>query len=99
MGKTKVVEFGVRGVGKAEVYWKGEKLEEVEEHLGMLVEKGGSWRKNKDKLCFGEVEDARHVLFRCPAYGRQRGEVTAVFHLKCSQLRIDFFFKFSQKIY
>ena len=37
MGKTKVVEFGVRGVGKAEVYWKGEKLEEVEEYkyLGM----------------------------------------------------------------
>ena len=23
-------------------------------------------------MCFGEVEDPRHVLFRCPAYGRQR---------------------------
>ena len=29
-------------------------------------------RLRRCKLCFGEVEDARHVLFRCPAYGRQR---------------------------
>ena len=52
LSKTKVVEFGARGVGKAKVYWKGEELEEVEEYkyLGMLVEKGGSWRKNKDKM-------------------------------------------------
>ena len=34
-------------------------------------------RLRRCKLCFGEVEDARHVLFRCPAYGRQR-EVMAV---------------------
>ena len=38
MSKTKVVEFGARGVGKAKVYWKGEELEEVDEYkyLGML---------------------------------------------------------------
>jgi len=43
-GKTKVIEFGTRGVGKVQVYWKGERLEEVEEYkyLGMLVEKGGA---------------------------------------------------------
>ena len=34
-------------------------------------------RLRRCKLCFGEVEAARHVLFRCPAYGRQR-EVMAV---------------------
>ena len=29
-------------------------------------------RLRRCKLCFGEVEDARHLLFRCPAYHRQR---------------------------
>ena len=30
----------------------------------------------KCKLCFGEVEDARHLLFRCPAFGQQRLTLT-----------------------
>ena len=52
MSKTKVVEFGARGVGKVKVLWKGEELEEVAEYkyLGMLVEKGGRWKKTKEKM-------------------------------------------------
>ena len=52
MSKTKVVEFGSRGVGRANVTWKGEQLEEVTEYkyLGMLVVKGGRWKKTKEKM-------------------------------------------------
>ena len=31
----------------------------------------------KCKLCYGELEDAHHVLFRCPAYLRQRVAMAA----------------------
>ena len=45
--KTTVLEFGA--LCKAEVCWKG--LEEEEyKYLGMLVEKGGAWKKNKDQM-------------------------------------------------
>jgi len=52
MSKTKVLEFGTRGVGKAKVQWKGVDLEEVTEYkyLGMMVEKGGRWKKKKNKM-------------------------------------------------
>ena len=52
MSKTKVLEFGTRGVGTAKVQWKGVDLEEVPEYkyLGMMVEKGGRWKKTKEKM-------------------------------------------------
>ena len=52
MSKTKVMKFGTRGVGTLKVVWKGKELEEVAEYkyLGMLVEKGGRWKKTKAKM-------------------------------------------------
>jgi len=52
MSKTKVMKFGTRGVGTLKVMWKGKELEEVAEYkyLGMLVEKGGRWKKTKAKM-------------------------------------------------
>ena len=35
-------------------------------------------RLQRCKLCFGEVEDAGHVQFRCPTYGRQRKAMKAM---------------------
>ena len=52
MGKTKVVHFGARGVGRLNVQWQGKVLEEVEEYkyLGMLLQKRGTWKKTKEKM-------------------------------------------------
>ena len=43
-----MLEFGA--LCKAEVYWKGLEEEEEYKYLGMLVEKGGAWKKNKDQM-------------------------------------------------
>ena len=52
MSKTKVMAFGASGVKNLHIVWEGKKLEEVAEYkyLGLMIEKRGSWKKEKEKM-------------------------------------------------
>ncbi len=57
--KTKVMAFGVRGNGSVQVRWGGVLVEEVDEYkyLGLLLERTGKWKKEKEKMLRREGAD------------------------------------------